>query len=285
MTLLRAAAAIAAMTLLVSACGADDPQTTSTVEMDMADTADGAMDDMADTADGAMDDMADTADGAMDDMSDDEMAADHEHDHEEVTLVEWPADRDLPTVSVTADPSRPGRVEVTFDVAGFSVVGGDVAEIPDGSGHLHVTVDGQFVAMIFEPSLTLEGFEPGVHTLTVDLAAGDHGTYASNGQALSYAATFEIPGEVSDADVVIELEVDADGVVGGIARESASVGDIVEIRIASSIAEELHVHVYDVVSDLTPGETTAIRFTADIPGVFEVELEGAGLQILSLEVS
>ncbi len=277
MTLLRAAAATIALTLLLGACGTDDPVTTSTVEMDAAAGADGdVMDDMSD------DEMSD--DG-MDDMSDDEMAADHEHDDAVETLVEWPADRAVPTLAVTTEPSGPGRVAVTFDVTGFAVVGGDAATIPEGSGHLHLTVDGRFEGMLFEPEITLEGFEPGVHTLAVDLAAGDHGTYASDGQALRYTATFEIPGEVSAPDVLIELEVDEDGIVGGIARDSASVGDIVEISVASSIAEELHVHVYDIVGDLIPGETTVVRFTADIPGVFEVELEGMGLQVLALEVS
>ncbi|MFQ5558044.1 MAG: hypothetical protein ACE5GB_11125, partial [Acidimicrobiales bacterium] len=66
---------------------------------------------------------------------------------------------------------------------------------------------------------------------------------------------------------------------------SASVGDVVEIVVVSAIDEELHVHAYDVMGDLVAGERTIIRFDADIPGVFDVELEGSGRLVISLEVS
>ena len=278
---LRTVGALAALTLLVAACGGDDPQTSNTVDMDPSG------DDMSDTDDMAGDGMAE--DGHMDDMAGDDMsdmAEDgHDHDHSDVVLVEWPADRDLPTVAMTTEARDDGSVLVTFDVTGFAVVGGDAADIAEGAGHLHVTVDGRAAGMAFEPEMVLEGVEPGVHELVVDLAAGDHGTYASDGEPLRFTASFEVAGEVSSADVVIDVEIDENGAVGGITEASASLGDVVEIRVDSLIAEELHVHAYDVLGELIPGETTTVRFTADIPGVFEIELEGSGIQVVSLQVS
>ena len=264
-----AIAALTALVLVVAACGGDDPQTSTIVDMDSSGAGD---------ATGAMDDMADEA---MDDMAGD--GHDHEHGTEE--LVEWPADRDLPTLAMTTEPGDDGRVLVTFDVTGFAVVGGDADEIPPGSGHLHVTLDGRAVGMAFEPEMVLEGVVPGAHELSVELAAGDHGTYARDGEPLRFTASFEVAGETSSADVVIELQIDQGGAVGGITEASASIGDVVEIRVESEVDEELHVHAYDVYGDLRTGESTVIRFVADIPGVFEVELEGSGIQVVALQVS
>lgn len=74
-------------------------------------------------------------------------------------------------------------------------------------------------------------------------------------------------------------------VQGGARRERIEVGELVNITVTSDIAEELHLHGYDITLDLEPGTAGSIRFTADIPGVFEAELERSGLKVLELEVS
>ena len=43
-------------------------------------------------------------------------------------------------------------------------------------------------------------------------------------------------------------------------------------------------HGYDLMADVAPGKPATIRFTANTPGLFEIELEDLGLQIAELEV-
>ena len=50
-------------------------------------------------------------------------------------------------------------------------------------------------------------------------------------------------------------------------------------------ADEVHLHGYDRKVDISPGTPAVLEFTADVPGVFEVELEEAGLKLVELQVS
>lgn len=57
------------------------------------------------------------------------------------------------------------------------------------------------------------------------------------------------------------------------------------VRVVADIADEAHLHGYDLFVDLEPGVPAEIVFVADIPGVFELELEGSGLLLAEIEVS
>ncbi len=73
-------------------------------------------------------------------------------------------------------------------------------------------------------------------------------------------------------------------VAGDIERLRVANGERVRFRVRSDSAEELHVHGYDISRELPAGKTVPVSFEADIDGVFEIELEGAGEQIGSLRV-
>ena len=49
--------------------------------------------------------------------------------------------------------------------------------------------------------------------------------------------------------------------------------------------DEVHRHGYDRKVDIAPGRPAVLEFTADVPGVFEVELEEASLKLVELQVS
>ena len=68
-------------------------------------------------------------------------------------------------------------------------------------------------------------------------------------------------------------------------RVEVAIDSTVEIQVTSDVAEEVHVHGYDFFTDVEPGRLGTIVFTADIPGIFEVELEGSRLLLFELEVS
>ena len=71
---------------------------------------------------------------------------------------------------------------------------------------------------------------------------------------------------------------------GGIVRDSVDLDSAVVITVTSDVADEVHVHGYDLMADVAPGAPATIRFTADAPGRFEIELENTGVQIAELEV-
>ena len=71
---------------------------------------------------------------------------------------------------------------------------------------------------------------------------------------------------------------------GGIARDSVAQGRNVLITVTSDVADEVHLHGYDLRADVAPGTPATIRFTADAPGRFEIELEDSAVQIAELEV-
>jgi hypothetical protein len=71
---------------------------------------------------------------------------------------------------------------------------------------------------------------------------------------------------------------------GGIARDTVDLGSAVVITVTADVSVEIHLHGYDLSADVAPGSPATIRFTADAPGRFEIELEEAGVQIAELEV-
>lgn len=94
----------------------------------------------------------------------------------------------------------------------------------------------------------------------------------------------EEPTETPAPDAVeIEIEVE-DGEVRGPGEVEVTQGERVRIVVRADVSDEVHVHGYDILGDVTPDEPAVIVFRADAPGVYEVELEGAGLLLLELSV-
>ena len=82
-----------------------------------------------------------------------------------------------------------------------------------------------------------------------------------------------------------EVEVRDGSVVGGVQRIRVDLGDTITIRVRSDVADEVHLHGYDLSQPVAPDAPAELTFTADIPGVFELELEERGMPIAQLEVS
>jgi hypothetical protein len=72
---------------------------------------------------------------------------------------------------------------------------------------------------------------------------------------------------------------------GGIRTVSVKKGDRIRLRVVSDVADEIHVHGYDIKKDVAKGGSVRFSFPATIEGRFEVELENAGTQIANLEVT
>jgi len=75
------------------------------------------------------------------------------------------------------------------------------------------------------------------------------------------------------------------GRVEGPAQVRAKLGDVVTFTVTSDMADEVHVHTYDVTVPLKPGRPATVRVRVDIPGVFDVELEETHTPLTKLRVS
>jgi hypothetical protein len=72
---------------------------------------------------------------------------------------------------------------------------------------------------------------------------------------------------------------------GGVKELSFKSGDRVRFAVKSDVADEVHVHGYDIKKDVAAGGSVRFSFPASIEGVFEVELEGRKEQIAELRVT
>lgn len=121
-----------------------------------------------------------------------------------------------------------------------------------------------------------------------DEHAGDeHDSEAADGHDHGHAheATADGSDLLGDADSTITLAVDGDTISGDTGRQVVEFGSTVGIVVSSNVADEVHLHGYDLLRPVGPGTDAVIVFEADIPGLFEVELEGAGELLFELQVS
>ena len=77
----------------------------------------------------------------------------------------------------------------------------------------------------------------------------------------------------------------AGGVVDGPDTFEYSQGDQVDIIVLVDVADEIHVHGYDIMFDTEPGVPVEISFEADAQGIFQVELEGTSLPLFEIQVT
>jgi hypothetical protein len=75
------------------------------------------------------------------------------------------------------------------------------------------------------------------------------------------------------------------GTVTGPGRVTAILGDQVSVWVLSDVDAEIHVHGYDLFFDATAGVPIEVSLLADLPGIFEVEVEGSHTLLFDLEVT
>jgi hypothetical protein len=82
------------------------------------------------------------------------------------------------------------------------------------------------------------------------------------------------------------ITVDKTGrAVGGLKHITLKQGGSVDLTVTPAVADEVHVHGYDIEKEAEAGRPVTFRFKADMDGVFEVEVhEPTDNQIAELEV-
>lgn len=81
----------------------------------------------------------------------------------------------------------------------------------------------------------------------------------------------------------VRIQVKGGKVISGNGTHKVKQGSRVVIEIVTDVADEVHLHGYDKEVRTSPGKPARLSFTADIPGVFEVELH-SGLLLCELQV-
>jgi hypothetical protein len=109
--------------------------------------------------------------------------------------------------------------------------------------------------------------------------AGCGGSSSSSGTTTGGATT-----TTANTPVTIRVVVKGGKPVGGIQRATVKKGQTVAIVVHSDVADEVHVHGYDLHKDVPAGGTVRITFPATIVGEFEAELESRKLQIVGFTV-
>ena len=82
----------------------------------------------------------------------------------------------------------------------------------------------------------------------------------------------------------VAIEVEGGKVAGGPVDIDVKQGERARFTVTSDVADHVHVHGYDVLRDVAADGRARFDFKADITGVFEIELENAGLEIARLRV-
>ncbi|MGY1831866.1 hypothetical protein ACI8AA_15760 [Geodermatophilus sp. SYSU D01180] len=113
-------------------------------------------------------------------------------------------------------------------------------------------------------------------------APSDAGAPAASASPSPEAAS--TPAPTTPAGRALAVAVAGGRVTGDTGRVPVAAGEQVTLTVTGDVADEVHVHGYDLTAELAPGTPATVRFTADVPGVFEVELHGTGTVLLSLQV-
>ena len=85
-------------------------------------------------------------------------------------------------------------------------------------------------------------------------------------------------------DLLVRITVRDGEVTTADPRVKVEQGSVVQLRVDSDVADEVHLHGYDKSVDVEPGHIARLTFTASAPGVFEVELESRELRLVQLQV-
>jgi hypothetical protein len=69
-----------------------------------------------------------------------------------------------------------------------------------------------------------------------------------------------------------------------IGRVEVARGAQVRLVVTSDVADEVHLHSYELALPLRPGKPATLAFTADKPGLFDVEAHETGVTLVQLLV-
>lgn len=114
---------------------------------------------------------------------------------------------------------------------------------------------------------------------TTAARGADTTTTSTTAPTTTTTTTTEAPGPLT-------IEIDyRDGEVDGPDEVEVELAERVIIIVTGDVEDEVHLHGYNVFADVGPSSAAVIEFDANVPGIFEVELEDAGKLLVEIVVS
>jgi hypothetical protein len=107
---------------------------------------------------------------------------------------------------------------------------------------------------------------------------------ASNTVEAPSSAASAFAARVVPGSGITELQIRSGRLVSGPTVIKVAQGDEVTLQISSDVADELHLHGYDLHLKIPAGEPAILKFNADRSGRFPYELHHAHSDIGALEV-
>jgi hypothetical protein len=98
------------------------------------------------------------------------------------------------------------------------------------------------------------------------------------------AARQRRPAARPDEPDVPTVEVKDGEPVGGVQEIEFESGSQAEFAVESDVADELHLHGYDLYVDVVPDKAKTVSFKADIEGLFELESHTTGALFAEISV-
>ena len=92
-------------------------------------------------------------------------------------------------------------------------------------------------------------------------------------------------GKSASSPTIPVVRVKAGKPVGGIKHITVKEGDRVRFTVISDLADEIHVHGYDLKKDVRAHGRVSFSFPGKIDGIFVIELESRSEQIAQLKVT
>ena len=146
------------------------------------------------------------------------------------------------------------------------------------AGKLALVVGGLAAAVVLFLVLRPDDDESAAPTTPTGAATGTGDSTEETTSTVTVTSTVE-PQEPGPVRISFE-----NGEVTGPRRPEFTVGDRIVLIVRADVADEVHVHGYDLMDDVAPGSPARIAFQADSEGRFEVELEDRHLPLTELIV-
>lgn len=145
---------------------------------------------------------------------------------------------------------------------------------------------GTVVVLVLAFVLLSPGDDESSDTATTPTAAVPATTPQSPAEDPSQTTTAVSPPAAAPPAAEFErIRVQAGKPAGGVQTITIKRGDRARILVSSQdTTDEVHLHGYDIARDLKAGGSVRFSFDADAEGIFEMELEGSGVQIAKLVV-
>ena len=128
--------------------------------------------------------------------------------------------------------------------------------------------------------------DPGAGTTTTEVAAPPTTQTTTTTMPPTTTTTTTTAPTTTQAQGPLTIEITVvDGEISGPGEVEVDIGTEVLIVVTADLEDEVHLHGYDVFADVGPSSAAVIEFVAQIPGVFEMELEDSGEVLLEIKVS